>query len=141
MTGRHCFFSGDSSFPPDVRTESDGTISVKVGGGYMFHLFPSRRASFDPTDIGGWIAIFEGRLILDDPARPDDRSTAQLLAAAGADYWPSTTSDWGSAGAPSIADGKLKYVKPYWRWYAITSLSEAELDANPPPLQLAGISP
>jgi hypothetical protein len=132
--------AGQSTFPADRRTEPDGSFSVKVGGGYMYHFFPSARASFDPTDIGGWIAIFEARLILDDPSGPDDRAIAQLLAAPGADYYPSTTGSWGPNGAPAIADGKMKYVRSYWRWYAITTLSATELTANPPPLQLAGIS-
>ncbi len=133
-------FSCSNSAMVNRRAEPDGTFSVKVGNGYNYHFFPLGRFTFDPGDVGGWIAIFEARLILDDPNGVDDRSIAQLLASAGADYWPTASGNWPFGGAPAIADGKLKYVKPDWRWYEITSLSATDLTANPAPLLLTGIS-
>jgi hypothetical protein len=59
----------------------------------------------------------------------------------GADCWPSLTGMWGTNGAPPIGTGKFKYVKPYGRWYSMTTLAAAQLQAAPPPVDLPGIAP
>lgn len=132
-------FQGDS-IPGDSRTESDGTISVTAGNGYCFHFYPSDRGSINSNDIGGIVAIYDARLIVGNPALPDDRSTAQYLAGAGADYYPAVTGP-GIENNPSVGNGKLKYVQINWRSFAMTTLTQAQLEANPPPVNLTGILP
>jgi hypothetical protein len=132
-------FQGNS-IPGDVRTEPDGTISVTAGNGYNFHFYPDSRGSINPNDIGGIVALFEARLIVGNPALPDDRSIAEYLCSAGADYYPSVTGP-GIANNPSVGNGKMKYVKSEWRSFAMTTLTESQLASNPPPVNFTGILP
>ncbi len=132
-------FQGNSVLG-NVRTESDGTMSVTAGNGYCFHFYPFNRGSINPNDIGGIVALFEARLIVGNPALPDDRSTALYLAGAGADYYPSVTGP-GIQNNPSVGNGKLKYVQINWRSFAMTTLTQSQLASNPPPVNLTGILP
>ena len=132
-------FQGNS-VAGDVRTESDGTISVTAGNGYNFHFYPSNRAAINPKDIGGVVALFEARLIVANSAKADDRSIAQYLCSAGADYYPSVTGP-GIQNNPSVANGKLKYVQSAWRSFAMTTMTQSALESNPPPVDLTGILP
>jgi hypothetical protein len=132
-------FSGNTSQPADIRTESDGTISVTAGGGWCFHFYPTDRGPINPNDIGGIVAIFQARLIVDDPSLPDDRSIAQYIASAGADYYPALTGGWpgNQSYNPGVGTGKFKFVRNDWRFYAMTSMTAAQLSANPPPVSPA----
>ena len=129
-----------SSKTGDVRTEPDGTISVTAGNGFNFHFYPDGRAAINPSDIGGIVALFEARLIVDNPALADDRSSAQYLCSAGADYYPSVGGP-GIDNNPSVGNGKMKYVQSQWRSFAMTTLTQAQLESNPPPVDLTGILP
>jgi hypothetical protein len=136
-------YSGDISKPADVRTEADGTISVAAGGGYNFHFYPQDRASINPSDIGGVVSVFQARLIVGNAALQDDRSSAQYLAGSGADYWPDLVNGMpaGQTVEPAIGGGKMKYVQIKWRSFAMTTMTLAQLQANPPPINLSGILP
>jgi hypothetical protein len=136
-------FSGDSSKSPDIRREPDGTFSVTAGGGYNFHFYPSPRAAIDPNDIGGIVTIFQARLILNNASQQDDRSTAAYLAGAGGDYYPALSGSWpgDTSYNPGIAIGKQKYVKTYWRSFAMSTVPSSQLAQNPPPIDLTGIEP
>jgi hypothetical protein len=140
-------FANDTSISGNVRTEPDGTISVAAGCpqncGYNYHFYPADRASINPNDIGGILTIFQARLIVDNPALPDDRSIAQYLAGSGADYYPALTGGWPGTLTynPGAGIGKEKYVQTEWRFYSMTTLSAAQLTANPPPVVLTNIAP
>lgn len=140
-------FSGDTSKPGDVRNEPDGTISVTAGCpqncGYNFHFYPADRASINPNDIGGILVIFQARLIVGNPTLPDDRSIARYLTGSGADYYPALTGGWPGnlTYNPGCGIGKEKYVQTQWRFYSMTTLSAAQLTANPPPVDLTNIAP
>jgi hypothetical protein len=136
-------FSGDSNKPADIRHESDGSISVTAGGGYNFHFYPADRASVNPNDIGGIVVVLAARLIVGDSSKADDRSSARYLCGAGADYYPALTGGWpgNSSANPGVANGKLKYVQTEWRSYAMTTMSQSQLEGNPPPVNLSGIQP
>jgi hypothetical protein len=136
-------FAGDTSKPGDVRTEPDGTISVTAGRGYNYHFYPSARATINPNDIGGLVTIFEARLIIGSEDRPDDRNVAAYLAGSGGDYYPAVTGGWPGnlSYNPGIAIGKEKYVKRYWRFFSMTTMTAAQLQSNPLPIDLTGIEP
>ena len=136
-------FAGNLNKPGDVRNEPDGTISVRAGGGYNYHFYPAARASINPLDIGGIVTIFQARLIVGNPALPDDRNIAAFLAGAGGDYYPALTGSWPTILSynPGIAVGKEKYVETYWRFYSMTTMSLVQLQSNPPPIDLTGIEP
>ncbi len=136
-------FAGDTSKPGDVRQEPDGTISVTAGGGWCFHFYPSARGSINPNDIGGILVLLQARLIVGDPNLPDDRNVAQYLAEAGADYYPALTGGWPGnlTFNPGVGNGKIKFVQPDWRFYAMTTMTADQLTANPPPVNLTGVNP
>jgi hypothetical protein len=136
-------FSGDFNKPADIRRESDGSISATAGGGYNFHFYPSNRATIDPNDIGGVVIVLKARLIVADPAKPDDRGSARYLCASGADYYPEEIGGWpGNPDFnPGVAVGKMKYVRSQWRSFAMTTLTEPQLESNPPPVNLNGALP
>ncbi len=119
-----------------MRPESDGGISVKVGGGYNFHFFPDTRVLISPNDIGGIFVTTQARLILDDPSRRDDRSKARYLLNLGADYWIDLFTDFDNFTTNvEVAQGGFRYVTTGWHWFNMTTLSEAALRQNPPPIQ------
>jgi hypothetical protein len=132
-------FQGNS-IPGDSRVEPDGTISVTAGNGYNFHFYPSNRGSINPNDIGGVVALFEARLIVGNPSLADDRGSAQYLASGGADYYPSVSGP-GIENNPSVGNGKMKFVKIDWRSFAMSTLSQSQLESNPPPVDLTNILP
>lgn len=136
-------FSGDVNKPGDIRREPDGTISVTAGGGYNLHFYPQNRASINPNDIGGIVVVYQARLIVGDTKKPDDRSAARYLCSSGADYYPGLTGGWpGNASFnPGVAIGKMKFVKSQWRSFAMTTLTQSQLQSNPPPVNLTGILP
>lgn len=136
-------FSGNANRPADVRMEPDGTISVTAGGGYNYHFYPAIRAAIDPGDIGGIVTLFEARLIVGNPALPDDRAAAKYLCGSGADYYPALSGGWPGnlTYNPGVAGGRLKYVTIPWRSFAMTTLPAAALAKNPPPIDLTGIEP
>ncbi len=80
-------FVGDAP-QGEIRTESDGSISVIPGGGRTFHFFTSfRTAVNNPDDIKAIYSTFQSKLALDDPNGTDDRSSARFVADAGIDLW------------------------------------------------------
>ena len=125
----------------DVVSLPDGSISVTAGNGHMTHFYaPYPRIQIDPQDFGGVVSICQMRLVLADPNGPDDRGIARFLGEVGADYYPSTTGP-GIQNNPGIAGGKFKYVQSGWRSFAMTTLSQSDLAANPPPINLTGVAP
>jgi len=136
-------FSGDANKPANIRKEADGTISATAGGGYNFHFYPQDRASINPNDIGGIVVVVQARLIVADKSKPDDRGSARYLLGSGADYYPALTGSWpGNADHnPGVALGKMKYVRSEWRSFAMTTLTQSQLQNNPPPVNLSGIAP
>lgn len=136
-------FSVNAGLPGDRSTEPDGTISVTAGNGYNYHFYPSGRGTIDPDDIGGIVTLFQARLIVGNPALPDDRNIAAYLAGSGGDYYPALTGQWpGSLSYnPGIAIGKEKYVRTFWRVFSMTTMTAAQLQRNPPPVNLVGVEP
>jgi hypothetical protein len=129
-------FAGDVNKPADIRNETDGSISVKPGGGYNFHFWPSPRAAIDPADIAGIFITLQARLIVEDPKKPDDRAKARYLLNVGGDYWLSLDAKWDNWKTnPGIGMGRFKYVKLEWQAFNFTTPSETNIRPNPPPLE------
>jgi hypothetical protein len=130
-------FAGDVNKPPETRREEDGSLSVKAGGGYNFHFWPtSGRAAIDPGDIAGVFTTVQARLIVDDPSLPDDRSQARYLLSMGADYWLSLSAQWDEWKTNGdVGIGRFKVVTSGWRAVNMTTLDLEALLQNPPPLE------
>ena len=124
----------------DFRTEPDGTLSFTTVSGKVAHFYaPWPRILFSPSDFIGIVTLCEARLIVADATKTDDRSIARFLVDVGGDYYPSATGA-GIDKNPGIAGGCFKYVRSDWRSFAMTTLTQAQIDANPPPINLTGIS-
>jgi hypothetical protein len=129
-------FVGDKSIAPDLRTEADGSTSVKLVKAYNFHFWPANdRAKIDPNDVAGVLTTFKARLILDDPAKADDRSKARYLAGSGGDCWESSTAVWDNwMTNGGLGVGRMKRVNNQWSSYNFHTRDPEDLRKNPPPL-------
>jgi hypothetical protein len=78
--------------------------------------------------------------VLINPNGVDDRASASFLFSVGADPYPDTTGP-GIENNVAIAGGKSKYVRSSWRSFAMTTMTQAQLTSNPPPIDLTGILP
>lgn len=130
-------FALNDAAPADIRKEADGGISVKAGGGRNFHFWPSsNRADIDPQDLAGVFVTVQARLVVDDPAQPDDQAQARYLLGAGGDYWKNRRARWSFWKTNhAIAIGRFKFVKPDWQSFNMCTLAPDELRQNPPPLE------
>jgi hypothetical protein len=140
----------DEDYPEDFssgattankRTESDGSLSIKLASGKTNHFFgPFPRITFPRAQFGGVVNYCQMRLIVDNAGGTDDRASAKIIANVGGDFYPSATGA-GIENNPGIGGGKMKYVTSAWRSFAFTSLPYTTLTANPPPLDLTGLNP
>lgn len=133
-----------------IRAESDGN-----GGGrscqyinmngpnppqYQFnewhwHFFGSRANV--PANYIGFATCFFARKILHDPGGPDDRANARLLADTAGDWWITPTAQWDNFTTNwPIGYNRFKYLTNDWQlisFYSKSTLSAAQIRANPPP--------
>lgn len=121
----------------DARLEPDGTTSAVAGGGWNYHFWPaSGRVKIDPKDVAGVFVTVQARLIVGDPAKPDDRAAARYVLSVGADYWSSVSADWDNFKTNGdVGIGRFKVVTVDWRAFNMTSLEPDPLRRNPPPLE------
>lgn len=131
-------FADNLNKPAEIRKESDGSISVKAGFGYNFHFFWDKRIAIDANDILGIVTMVSGRLVLDDPNKPDDRKKSKYIMGSGADYWRDFTAEWlhNEENNAGVGLGRLKKVENEWRKYYMHTLSEEALQKHPIPLEL-----
>lgn len=128
-------FVHDAHKPADLRTESDGSISVTAGGGYNFHFWGTR-VVIDPSDVAGIFATVQARLVVGDASLPDDLTQARYLLSVGGDYWSTLDAKWDDFKTNhGIAIGRFRYVRPQWQSFNMTTVPEATLRLNPPPLR------
>jgi hypothetical protein len=107
-------FCGPNGPAPAFRNEPDGGISTTMVSGFNFHFWPaSGRTDISAYlgDIGAVYATYQARVIVDNPAGPDNRSQARFLANAGSDWWDSTT----SGGNNGAGMGRFTYLTPNWQ--------------------------
>ncbi len=131
-------FAGDENQPADLKRTRDGSVSVRIVLGHNFHFWPAKasRATIEPGDVAGMASAFRARLVTDDPAAPDDRGKARLLASCGGDYWRALNagwkSDWSNNGDWAI--GRFRFLTPVWQVFTATTLDAGDLRRNPPTL-------
>jgi hypothetical protein len=154
LLGSHSAAPGGTTYPYlwIEGTHKDGTAiwrdeSANGGGvsmrglgredfeGYLWHTWGGPHLI--PANAVGAATAFFSRLILDNPNGPDDRDKAHILAAGAGDWYKdeATISGWKEQGVNVIymGYGRLKYVTKEWQLFGWTSLSEAQIRANPPP--------
>jgi hypothetical protein len=120
-------FSGNSSVPWKETTSSDGSVSVDAPqSGYNDHFWPGARGTYAPGTVEG--VFVEASMKTSDP-------NANLVANLGADWWQSSNASFVSGFANNPGAGMSDWVKlttSYQNLY-FTSLSAAQLQADPPP--------
>ena len=132
-------FVNDENTPGDARNEPDGSLSIRLLPGHNYHFWPKmNRVTVDPGDVAGQISVFFARLVVDDIAKPDDRSRARLIGSCGGDHWRAQDSrwksDWSNNGDWAI--GRFKLLTPEWQAFTACSVPADALRRNPPPLVL-----
>lgn len=141
---------GDQTTRADIRYEADGTRSLKPNGrNRVFHGWGSP-INFDAWDLKALVTTVQARLVVDNPARPDDRSRAKFLIHVGADYYPETSTRVAATAPayyfPGVGVSRAKFVRNEWRAFNFStidagkpepggSISTQELINNPPPLE------
>jgi hypothetical protein len=139
-------FSPPIHRPADIRSEPDGGISVKAGGGFNFHFYSPDRARIRPKHVAALLATVQARLIVDDPTRPDDRSHARYILSVGADLWRDTVIEYDrDENNPDMGMGRFRYVTPDWQsfnmLYMRGGIDPSRFLSNPPPLTLSHATP
>lgn len=141
---------GDRVNTPDLRYEADGSRSIRpAGGNDVFHGW-GRTENLDTKDVRAIFVTMQARLVVDNPARPDDRSKARYLIHVGADYYPETSTRVHQTAPsyyfPGVGVSRAKYVTNQWQSFNFSTIDVAiqepggaisteELRRNPPPLE------
>ena len=126
-------FQDDANQPADARPEAEGlSVLLPNDGGVNYHFWPEAgRAQLDLNDIAEVVTSVEGRLILDDPAGPDDRGDARLLLGTGVDWWESVDAQWDNWTTNWDGGiGRFKFVTDEWQSFNMTTLSTAEVASD-----------
>jgi hypothetical protein len=146
-TPKQGLFGG--SIGEDKRKNDDGSVEVKPPSdrNLAWHgWWDLGRVPIDASDIGAMFVTVQGRLVVDDPSRPDDRDRARLLFHVGADYYVDSATAW-TVPQPGVGLSRAKRVTNEWQAYSMTTfsdvgiqepgggISEAAFRANPPPLE------
>jgi hypothetical protein len=113
----------------EPQANGGGTSIKMLAGGYPFQGWCATGiGGIDPTDVAGIWVYCEARLILDDPAGTDDRSTAGLVLCSGGDY-----KDTNANTIAGIGIGRFKRVTNNWRAFNMSTLTDAQWSKSAPP--------
>lgn len=124
-------YETNATAPANTRSHGADGISVKLpdsGGSFHFMTTNRFRVPFGAQEI---VARIEARLIVDDAAKTDDRSSARLLVGSGGDIWRNASAQWDPNTLSNVdfAIGRFKYVTNNWTTFSSHTLgSDAELN-------------
>jgi hypothetical protein len=122
-------FVGNVSKAPDAVTTPSGSMSVRAGGGYNYHFWPtSGRASINPADVGGVVTTVRARLL---PGTFSAGGPAPCyVLSMGGDYWSSLTAGWSQFTTnKDVGIGRFKLVDANWRLFTMSTTSAGNLPA------------
>jgi hypothetical protein len=142
---------GSNVTDPDLRNESDGSVSVlPPGGDLVFHGWGSL-TGLSGSDVGAIFLTIQARLVVNDSNGTDDRARAKYLVHVGGDYYPETSTRVTEMGPgyffPGIGVSRAKLVTKEWQALNFATIdvgvedpgggtiTEAQLRAAPPPLE------
>lgn len=133
-------YETNATAPANTRRHGSDGISVKLpdsGGSFHFMTTNRFRIAFGAQEI---VSRVEARLIVDDPAKTDDRALAKLLVGQGGDVWRSASAQWDPNTLSNVdfAIGRFRYVTNEWSTFSTHTLtSPTEINdylANAPKL-------
>jgi len=130
---------GDANYPNIIKTEADGGKSVINYNGFNFHYYNGAGVAL--VNVGSkykqYVTSCSTRLVLNNPAGTDDRSQSTYLIDVGNDWkhqdGSCTVNSSGSTLCYAIGAGRFIRVQPRWRRVVFSSMTSADLDANPLP--------
>ncbi|MEK2690825.1 hypothetical protein [Bdellovibrio sp. GT3] len=124
-----------------TKVESSGGLSFKPKYPLFAHGYGTH-STIVPQDIRAVFVSMETRLVLENAAGTDDRSSAKYLVNVGADYWPNAqavNTTWGYA--PGVGQGRFILATPEWRKATMIvpngrygSTMQEMVNTYPPPL-------
>jgi hypothetical protein len=120
-------FVNNVSKAADVLPATSGGTSVRVGGGYNYHFWPTGgRAPIDPSDVGAVASSVRARLA---PGTYSATGSAPCyVLSMGADYWKNASSAWNQFATNKDAGiGRFKRVDRNWRLYTMSTSSGGSL--------------
>lgn len=117
-------YSGDQSRPPRLLRQVNGYVTVSIDAGSSFHFWPSQgRFELPEGELCGFVVLVQARL---DPAAQD--SQPGYLVGLGADYWLDRNARWDHYRTNrDVAIGRLRTVGREWRWYGLSTATDADL--------------
>lgn len=98
-----------------ARSEETGGYSIKPAYPHFHHGYGTTYSISNPADIRAVYIAMDFRLVVDDPAKPDDRSAAKYVVDTGADYYPGQNQNWGVNYAPGVGNGRYLLATNNWR--------------------------
>lgn len=122
-----------------VRTETSGGYSVKPVYPKFHHGYGTKKAVI-PWDVRAVYIAMDFRLVVNNPALPDDRYKARYVVNAGGDYYPGNGVSWGVNYAPGIGGGRYLLATNNWRTANMLVPNKSmgatltELRTNKPPM-------
>lgn len=130
-------FAGDDHVQARTYQAADGGTIATLIPGRNFHFWTTTgRAAIDPGDVAGLFVVLQARLVPDPNAAAGEHWREQhYVLSVGVDYWRDKSvawHDWKTNDDAGI--GRFKRVLPCWRDFTMTTLSAAQLKADPPPL-------
>ena len=148
MGGSYC--AQDSNYfacanADGAREESDGGISFDTKPGMNYHGYFGGFAQVNGPDIAAVFVTMHARLVRDSNSGPNDLSAAKFLLHVGADYYREAAP--ASTVGPGVGNSRAKYLKENWQAFNMLTfsdvgiqepgggISEAQLRANPPPME------
>lgn len=136
-------YAGNASENPDLKIIG-GYQAVRPGNGHNFHFWHPGGGydipAADRGDFGGVVTVIQAKLVLDNPAGPDDRSRAKYLLSSALDLYFSVQNH-GTPPIPSLGIGRAKYVTSEWTLFTFNSVSPSNaslIQTNPPPIENPG---
>jgi len=138
----------------DARRNADGSVAIKINRGspYATHgIWPQGKIDISPivADIRALFVTVQARLVVDNPALPDDRASANLLMHVGGDYYPDMSATAATSFPPSAGLSRSKRITSNWQSFNFATIDAARQDyqgstasiptslfrSNPPPLE------
>ena len=138
----------------DVRRNGDGSVAVRVplnSPNVMHGVWEQGKIDIASiiSDVSALFVTVQARLVVDDPARPDDRAAANLLLHVGGDYYPDMAATAANSFPPGAGVSRTKRITSEWQSFnfatidvarqdytgASASIPTSQLRANPPPLE------
>lgn len=132
----------------DIRTEADGTRSVVTFDGYNFHYYNKIGKAplvYAGSEYGDYVTACSARLVLANPAGPDDRASAHYIINTGNDWKRAdgscTQNSSGSTLCYAIGTGAFIKVTSAWRRVVFSTLDASGINNKPLPPEAAFLNP